>query len=63
MYYYMDNTFVIKWEDVNLNADAFAFFSLDEKGKAQHIRMKGISPNIDFSFDFHDLYFERINEN
>jgi hypothetical protein len=26
-------------------------FSLDE-GKAQSIQMKGISPNIDFSFDF-----------
>jgi hypothetical protein len=32
-----------------------AMFSLDEAGKAQSIQMKGISPNIDFSFDFQDL--------
>jgi hypothetical protein len=45
-----------------MNADAFAMFSLDETGKAQSIKMKGISPNIDFSFDFHDLDLTRINE-
>jgi hypothetical protein len=35
-------------------------FSLDENGKAESIKMKGISPNIDFSFDFQDLFLERI---
>ena len=38
-----------------MNCDAFAMFSLDENGKGQSIKMKGISPNIDFSFDFQDL--------
>ncbi|MFT7032601.1 MAG: hypothetical protein ACJA2S_001102 [Cyclobacteriaceae bacterium] len=32
--------------------DAFAMFTLDENGKAMRIKMKDISPNIDFSFDF-----------
>ena len=44
-----------------MNADAFVIFSLDEEGKAQGIKMKGISPDIDFSFDFQDLDLLRIN--
>jgi CubicO group peptidase (beta-lactamase class C family) len=60
MYYYKANAFAIKWEDRDLNADAFAIFSLDEEGKVHSIRMKGISPNIDFSFDFQDLDLRRI---
>ena len=55
MAFYNANTFAIKWEYQAMNADALAMFSLDEKGKAQSIKMKGISPNIDFSFDFQDL--------
>lgn len=60
MAFYNANTFAIKWEYQAMNCDAFAMFSLDETGKAQSIKMKGISPNIDFSFDFHDLDFKRI---
>ncbi len=60
MAFYHANTFAIKWEYQAMNCDAFAMFALDEKGKAQSIKMKGISPNIDFSFDFHDLDLKRI---
>ncbi len=60
MAFYKANAFAIKWEYQDMNADAFAMFSLDENGKAQGIKMKGISPNIDFSFDFHDLDLKRI---
>jgi len=60
MYYYNANTFVIKWEYQDMNGDAFTIFALDEEGSAQSIRMKGISPNIDFSFDFQDLDLRRI---
>lgn len=60
MYYYNANAFVINWEYQVMNPDAFAIFSLDEEGKAQSIKMKGISPNIDFSFDFHDLDLIRV---
>ena len=45
-----------------MNADAFAMFSLDENGKAQSLKMKGISPNIDFSFDFQDLNLSRMKD-
>jgi len=62
MSYYKANAFAIKWEYQAMNADAFALFTLDEEGKAQSIKMKGISPNIDFSFDFQDLDLQRIND-
>lgn len=59
MYFYKANSFAIKWKDREMDADAFAIFSLDEEGMAQSLTMKGISPDIDFSYDFQDLYFER----
>ena len=62
MAFYNANTFAIKWEYQSMNCDALAMFSLDETGKAQSIKMKGISPNIDFSFDFQDLDLQRIKK-
>lgn len=61
MSYYKGNSFAIKWTYPNMEADAFAFFCLDEEGKAQSIKMKGISPDIDFSYDFQDLDLNRID--
>lgn len=61
MYYYKANAFAIRWEKRELDADAFAIFSLDEEGMAQRIRMKGVSPDIDFSYDFQDLDLRRID--
>jgi CubicO group peptidase (beta-lactamase class C family) len=62
MQFYQANTFAIKWAYQAMNCDAFALFALDENGKAQSIRMKGISPAIDFSFDFPDLDFHRVKQ-
>ena len=56
MKYYKANAFAIKWEYQDWNMDAFAIFNLDEEGKAQSIRMKGISPKSDFP----DLDLQRI---
>ncbi|MET0467051.1 MAG: serine hydrolase [Chitinophagaceae bacterium] len=60
MYFYSANTFAIKWQYQDMNCDAFATFSLPENGKATSIKMKGISPGIDFSFDFQDLDLNRV---
>jgi hypothetical protein len=60
MSFYKANTFAIKWEYQDMPCDAFAIFNLDEEGKAQSIKMKGISPTIDFSFDFQDLDLQKI---
>ncbi len=61
MHYYKANAFAIRWVKREMNADAFAIFSLDEEGTAESIRMKGISPDIDFSYDFQDLQFRRVD--
>ncbi|SDJ11853.1 serine hydrolase [Chryseobacterium jejuense] len=62
MSFYKANTFAIKWDYKDMNCDALAMFNLDEEGKAQSIKMKGISPNIDFSFDFQDLNLQRVKK-
>jgi CubicO group peptidase (beta-lactamase class C family) len=62
MFYYQATTFAIKMEYTDMSCDAFAIFNLDENGKAINMKMKGISPNIDFSFDYQDLDLNRIDK-
>ena len=57
MSYYKGNTFVVKWDERTLNADAFVIFSLDKEGRANGFTMKPVSPLTDFSYDFQDLDF------
>jgi CubicO group peptidase (beta-lactamase class C family) len=57
--FYKANTFVAKWNDRSLDADAFVQFNLDNTGKAEGMKMNAISPLTDFSFDFQDLDFKR----
>lgn len=61
MFAYKGNSFVVKWNDRSLDADAFVNFFLDTDGKGSGITMKAISPLTDFSYDFHDLDFTRVN--
>jgi CubicO group peptidase (beta-lactamase class C family) len=58
---YKGNTFVVKWNDRSLDADAYVMFDLDYEGKPSGIKMKPISPLTDFSFDFQDLDFTRVD--
>lgn len=60
MHFYKGNTFIVKWYDRTLNADAFASFVLNVDGKPASMTMKAISPATDFSFDFHDLNFRLV---
>lgn len=60
MFYYNANTFAVKWEYTAMPCDAFALFTLDENGLATGFKMKGISPIMDFSFDFQDLDLTRV---
>ena len=61
MEFYKDHTFAVKWEYQDMNADAFVIFQMGKNHLAEGIKMLGISPNIDFSFDFQDLDFKRIH--
>ncbi|GLQ46292.1 serine hydrolase [Dyella lipolytica] len=49
------DTFIVRWDDRALNADAFVNFALDVDGHVREVRMQPISPLTDFSFDFQDL--------
>jgi hypothetical protein len=60
MLFYKATTFAIQWEYTDMECSAFATFSLDPEGTPTGITMEGISPNIDFSFDFHDLDLKRV---
>jgi hypothetical protein len=56
---YKGNTFIARWNDRSMDADAYVMFILDNTGKASGFKMKAISPMTDFSYDFHDLDFNR----
>ncbi len=60
MSFYKGNTFVVKWVNRSMNADAFVDFDLDTEGKADGFSMKPVSPLTDFSYDFQDLNFKRV---
>ncbi|MBA8682336.1 serine hydrolase [Stenotrophomonas tumulicola] len=55
--HWQHDTFIVRWDDRSLNADAFVNFSLDPDGKVRDVRMQPISDLTDFSFDFQDLLF------
>lgn len=55
MLYYTGNTYIVKWDDRSMDADAYVVFTLDREGKAEAFTMDAISPLTDFSYDFHDL--------
>ena len=48
-------TFVVRWRDRELRADAYVTFTLDPDGAIVEARMKPFSPDTDFSYDFQDL--------
>jgi CubicO group peptidase (beta-lactamase class C family) len=55
MEHWQHDTFIVRWDDRSLNADAFVNFSLDPDGKVREVRMQPVSSLTDFSFDFQDL--------
>ena len=54
------DTFVARWRDRELRADAFVTFALDPNGKIDQVKMRAVSPATDFSFDFHDLLLRPV---
>jgi CubicO group peptidase (beta-lactamase class C family) len=62
MFPYKGNTYIVKWADRSMEADAFVKFDLDNEGKGSAMKMEAISPLTDFSFDFQDLDFERLKK-
>jgi CubicO group peptidase (beta-lactamase class C family) len=52
------DTFIARWDDPEIRADAFVTFWLNPDGSIQEVRMRAVSPETDFSFDYQDLAFQ-----
>lgn len=57
------DTFVARWIDRELRADAFVTFALNPDGTIKQATMQAVSPATDFSYDFHDLLLKPSGEN
>ncbi|WP_460457851.1 serine hydrolase [Arenimonas alkanexedens] len=53
--HWQQETFIVRWTDRALNADAFATFDLTPDASVRELRMEAVSSLTDFSFDFHHL--------
>jgi len=49
------DTFIARWSDRSVRADAYVTFTLDPDGNIASVKMLPASPDVDFSFDFQDL--------
>jgi hypothetical protein len=54
------DTFVARWKNRTLDADAYVTFALKPDGSIDEMRMNAVSPLTDFSFDFQDLLFRPV---
>jgi CubicO group peptidase (beta-lactamase class C family) len=61
--HWQHDTFVARWRDRELRADAFVSFALKPDGSVDQVRMTAVSPATDFSFDFQDLLLKPIGPN
>lgn len=54
------DTFIARWRDRTLLADAYVTFSLKPDSSIDQVKMEAVSPLTDFSFDFHDLLLRPV---
>jgi CubicO group peptidase (beta-lactamase class C family) len=60
--HWQHESFLVRWRDRKLRADAYATFWLDEDGKVDQVRLVPASPAVDFSFDFQDLVLKPVKD-
>lgn len=58
--HWQHDSFLARWTDRELRADAFVTFNLNPDGTVKGIDMVAASPSVDFSFDFQDLRLKRV---
>ena len=54
------DTFLVRWRERDLRADAYVTFALDPDGRIEEAKMKPASPDVDFSYDFQDLVLKPV---
>ena len=60
--HWQHDTFLARWRDRELRADAFATFALNPDGSVAELRMVPASKSVDFSFDFQDLVLRPVKD-
>jgi CubicO group peptidase (beta-lactamase class C family) len=58
--HWQHDTFLARWRDPELRADAYVTFALNPDGTIAQVRMAPASSAVDFSFDFQDLRLEPV---
>ena len=58
--HWQHDTFVARWHDRELRADAYISFALNPDGSIDQAKMRAVSPATDFSFDFQDLLLKPV---
>jgi CubicO group peptidase (beta-lactamase class C family) len=58
--HWQHDTFIARWKDRELRADAYITFALDPDGRIESAKMRAVSPDTDFSFDFQDLLLKPV---
>jgi CubicO group peptidase (beta-lactamase class C family) len=56
------DTFLARWRDRELRADAYATFWLNPDGSVHQLRLVPASESVDFSFDFQDLVLKPVSD-
>jgi CubicO group peptidase (beta-lactamase class C family) len=60
MEHWQYESFIVRWADREMRADAYVTFSLKPDGSIELAKMKAVSPDTDFSYDFHDLLLKPV---
>jgi hypothetical protein len=58
--HWQHDTFLARWRDRELRADAYATFWLNADGSVHQLRIVPASESVDFSFDFQDLVLKPV---
>ena len=57
--HYTGNTFIVKWDEKLLEADAFIRFEMSSQNRVNSAKMRAVSTQVtDFSFDFRNLHLK-----
>ena len=60
--HWQHDTFLARWRDRTLRADAYATFWLNAEGTINQLRIVPASASVDFSFDFQDLVLKPVKD-
>ena len=60
--HFQHDTFIVRWKERNLNADAYVSFALNPDGSIERMKMAPVSSETDFSYDFADLTFVPVKK-